>query len=141
MVVADGSVGRAVALLDPKRYKPIIERRHLSREFVRLCIERRNGAAALRFLNSLSQKRDELTDQCNDILLCLRDLLLCKQTENAPLCFFADREEASALAYSFTTPALLALCDHVSTCIDRLRINANVRLALTSLAADCGLLQ
>ena len=70
----------------------------------------------------------------------LRDLLLCKQTENAPLCFFSDREEAASLAYSFTTPTLLSLCDSVSDATERLRANANVRLTVTAMAQQCDLL-
>ncbi len=141
LAASDGSIGRAIRLLDPKLYRPIVERRRLSREFISLCKTGHNSAAALRFLGSLSQKRDELTEQCNELLLCLRDLLLCKQTESAPLCFFADREEACALAYAFTTPALLHYADCISAALEKLRQNANVRLTLTTLAADCGLLQ
>ena len=140
LVAASGSIGKAISLLDPKLYKPIVERRDAAREFARLCTVRRNGAATLRFLNTLPQKRDELIEQCNEFLLCLRDLLLCKQTETAPLCFYSDIEEACDVAYHFTTPTLLALCKHVSDCIERLRQNANVRLALTTMAYDCGLL-
>ncbi|MBQ8310247.1 MAG: hypothetical protein IJX80_04440 [Clostridia bacterium] len=141
LAAADGSIGRAIALLDPKLYKPLAERRQRARHFVQLCGEQHRAAAAMRFLLSLPQKRDELTEQCNEILLCLRDLLLCKQTDAAPLCFFGDHEEACALAYGFTTPALLSLCEGVTHAIERLRVNANMRLTLTALASDCGFLQ
>ena len=97
-------------------------------------------AHSMRFLNSLGARRDELIEQFSTILICLRDLLLCKQTENAPLCFFADREEASSLAYTFTTPTLLSLCDSVNEATDRLRANANVRLTVTAMAQQCNLL-
>ncbi len=140
LIAADGSIGRAMTLLDPKRYRPIVERRQTAREFLALTTRDHNSAAVLRHLNALPQKRDELTEQCNELLLALRDLLLVKQTEHAPLCFFADREEACTLAYGFTTPELLRLADAVSAAIDKLRQNANVRLTLTALAADCGLL-
>ena len=141
LTAANGSIGRAVSLLDPKLYKPIAEQRHIAVEFVQLCHEKRNSAAALRVLNKMPKKRDELIGQCNEILLCLRDLLVCKQLDNAPLCFFSDNEEAVTLAYAFTTPALLSLCNSVQEAIDKLRANANVRLTLTSLAVACGLLQ
>jgi len=141
LAAADGSIGRAMALLDPKLYKPLSEKRQRARRFVQICGEQRKSTLAMRFLLSLPQKRDELTEQCNEILLCLRDLLLCKQTETAPLCFFGDREEACSLAYSFTTPALLTLCESVMLAIEKLRANANVRLTLTALAFDCGFLQ
>ena len=140
VVAADGSIGRALELLDPKLYKPLSDRREIARAFARLCTSPKNTGDAMRLLNSLGSRRDELIEQFGTILLCLRDLLLCKQTENAPLCFFSDREEASSLAYTFTTPALLSLCDSVSDATDRLRANANVRLTVTALAQDCNLL-
>ncbi|MBQ8415802.1 MAG: hypothetical protein IJX13_02720 [Clostridia bacterium] len=141
LAAADGSIGRAIALLDPKAYKPIVEKRRAAREFVTLCAEKKSSTDAMRFLLSFSKKsREGLAELWNETLLCLRDLLLLKQTENAPLCFFFDREEALSLAYSFTTPRLLSLCDGVSRALESLRRNANVRLTLMALATDCGLL-
>ncbi|MBQ9784951.1 MAG: DNA polymerase III subunit [Clostridia bacterium] len=141
LAAANGSIGRAIALLDPKLYKPIVVRRLAAKEFVRLASGTRNSVAVMRYLNGLPQKREDLIGQCNEILTCLRDLLLCKQTESAPLCFFSDREEACAAAYGFTTPALLKLCDCVLKTISRLQMNANVRLTLTELATACELLR
>ena len=69
----------------------------------------------------------------NTILICLRDLLLYKQTEQAPLCFFSDREEALRLSYRFSSPELLRICEAVEEALDRLRQNANVRLTVTAL--------
>lgn len=140
VAAANGSIGRALELLDPKLYQPIEERRELARSFARLCADPRQAVATMHFLSRLSVRREELIEQCNAILLCLRDLLLCKQSDTAPLCFFSDREEALALAYSFTTPALLSLCDAVSATMERLRANANVRLTVTALAEQCNLL-
>lgn len=140
IVAANGSIGRALELLDPKLYKPLSDRREIARTFARLCASQKNTVETMRFLNSLGTRRDELIEQFSTILFCLRDLLLCKQTENAPLCFFSDREEAASLAYSFTTPALLSLCDSVSDATDRLRANANVRLTITAMAGQCNLL-
>ena len=140
VTASDGSIGRALELLDPKLYKPLSDRREFARTFARLCASPKNVGEAMRLLNSMSPRRDELIEQFGTVLLCLRDLLLSKQTDNAPLCFFADREEAASLAYSFTTPALLSLCDSVSDATDRLRANANVRLTITAMAQQCGLL-
>lgn len=140
LAAANGSIGRAIALLDPKAHKPIVERRRIAREFASLCSGRKSTTEAMRWMLTLPQKREGLGDQCNEMLLCLRDLLLLKQTENAPLCFFFDRDEAISLAYSLTTPRLLTLCDSVSRAIEALRRNVNVRLALMTLLSDCELL-
>lgn len=140
VAASDGSIGKALELMDLNVRKPIIAKRTGAKEFVRLCASRRSSADALRILNSFPAKRDGLIDTFNTVLLCLRDLLLIKQTENAPLCFFSDREEAASLAYEFTTPNLLALCDHIAVACDQLQKNANVRLTLVTLAVNAGLL-
>lgn len=140
LAAADGSIGKALLLLDPKQRKPILERRNTVREFVRLCGARRNSGAVIGFLGAMGQKREDITAQLQAILLCMRDLLLCKQTEHAPLCFFADREEAYTLSYRFSAPELLRLCNCLTQATDRLRRNANVRLTLTEFAVEAGLL-
>ena len=141
LAASDGSIGKARALLDPAARKPILAKREMAREFVRLVTGSRNGAATLRFIKALGTKRDELISCLQMIRLCLRDLLLLKQTEGAPLCFFANREEALGLSDSFTTPELLRLCDELENTCDKLGMNANVRLTLTALAVKTGLLQ
>ncbi len=141
LICSGGSIGRALALLDPKARRPILARRETAREFTMLAAERRNGIAVSKWIMSLaSKKRDEVIEPLCDTLLCLRDLLLLKQTENAPLCFFSDREEALSLAYRFTTPRLLRLCDVLSETVEKLRKNANLRLALIALATSAGML-
>ena len=140
LAAANGSIGRAIALLEPKLRTPILEKRQVARNFARLCAEHRSSAEALRLLNTIGQKRDVFSEHLQGILLCLRDLLVCKQTESAPLCFFADREEACELAYRFTTPELLRLCRAVSDADEQLHRNANIRLTVTSLAVGAGLI-
>ena len=140
IAAAGGSIGRALELLDPRRRKPVLERREASRSFARLAASRRNSAAVLRFLGELGQRREDIAAQLSDIRLCLRDLLACRCAEAAPLCFFADREEAAELAGHFSAADLLRLCDGLQAAADRLARNANIRLTLTGLATDTGLL-
>lgn len=140
LVAANGSIGRAKELLDPKRRKPILEARETARALIRLAASPRNSGAVLTFLQSLGQKREEILSTLGMMQVALRDLLLCKQTEHAPLCFFADREEATSLSYKFSAPELLRLCSCLGDASDRLRANANVRLTLTMLAMNTGLL-
>lgn len=140
VAASNGSIGRALELLDPKTRRPILQKRQAAREFARICAEHRGCVEALRLLHGFGQKRDEVLANLASIEICLRDLLLFKQTENAPLCFFTDREETSALAYRFTTPDLLRICEAVMGAEEQLRKNANVRLTVTSLAVNAGLL-
>lgn len=138
---AGGRIGKAVELLEPKNLNALMEKRQSVREFLRLAGARRNSSAAIRLLNGFAQwKREELAERLGEILLGLRDLLLCKESDNFPLQFFSDREEASALAYDFTLQTLLQLCDALSSAAERIRANANVRLTLTELGKTCGML-
>ena len=141
LAASDGSIGRALTLLDPAKREPILKNRRLAREFIQLLSEKRSSLGTLRFLKALGEKRDELITELQAIRLCLRDLLVLKQSEGAALCFFASREEALGLSDLFATPRLLKLCDELEATCDKLRMNANVRLTLTAFAVNTGLLQ
>ena len=139
ITAAGGCVGQAIDLLDPKKRAPVLADRETVRRFVSLAAGGKGGDV-LTLLGSLGQKRDELTVRLNLCLLALRDLLLLKKTEAAPLCFFSDREDALTLSSRFPTQTLLRLCGAVDTAVDRLRANGNVRLILTTLGVQSGLL-
>ncbi len=137
---ANGSIGRMLTLLDPEGSSAILGRRELVREFVSAFLQQKSAAAAVRLFRRLPQKRDALTEHLELALLCLRDLLLCKQSDRVPLCFFTSQEEASDMAYRFTIPELLRMSDSVRDAISRLQANSNVHLTLHALAADVGIM-
>ena len=141
LAASDGSIGKALTLLDSSKREPLLKKRKLAREFIDLLLDKRNSLAALRLIKVLGEKRDELISELQMIRLALRDLLVLKQNENAVLCFFPNREEALNLSDSFTTPKLLKLCNELDLACEKLRINANIRLTLTALAVGTGLLQ
>jgi hypothetical protein len=104
-----------------------------------LCGNSRNSLASLAYLGELGSKRDVITRQLEENLICLRDLLVCKQTENAPLCFFTNREEACELSYRFSTPELFRIGEGLDRAMTALQANANVRLTLMQLAIEIGM--
>ena len=118
----------------------MIDRRRLVRDLLHLLSARHSASEAYALLQSLPSKREDLTLLCNEILLALRDLLVLKQSDKAPLCFFSDREEAELLAYRRTSPELLQLMENTNRAIDELSANANVRLTTANLAVRYGLL-
>lgn len=139
LAAADGNIGKAISLLNPKTRQPILNQRANTRELIRLMSSRKNSALSMRFLKKLPQKREELIEQMQSFLYCARDLLLFKQTDFAPLCFFSDREEVGELSYGFTTPELLLLCQTIEETVGSLQRNANIRLTLTAFATQTGL--
>jgi DNA polymerase-3 subunit delta' len=140
LIASGGSVGIAKMLLDPNHRKPILERRAAAREFVSLCGTGRNSLPSLSYLCGLGTKRESVIRQLEENLICLRDLLVCKQTEQASLCFFAKREEACELSYRFSTPELFRISEGLERAITRIQANANVRLTMTQLAIEIGMM-
>lgn len=140
LMASGGSVGQAKALLDPKQRRAVLDEREAALTFAMLAASHRGSSPVLAFLGGFGQKREEAIARFSVMLSCVRDLVLLKQDENAPLCFFHDREDACALAYRFTSPELLRLTAGISEAMESLRRNANLRLTLTHFALRTGLL-
>lgn len=136
LMASDGSIGRAISLLSPKKRKPISDRRLL----VSYVIERLCGKAGERLILTLlpefPQKRDELVTQLEDLKWALRDLILLKKSEDAPLCFYADRETALDISSMIPKRKLISAFDQTSIAVDSLLKNANVRLTMIGLLSN-----
>lgn len=140
IAAANGSMGQAKKMLEPKFRQSVLETRRMARTFAELAANRSDTSAVVSFLNGFGTRRDDAINRFSVMLLCIRDLSLLKQSETAPLCFFDDREEATDLAYRFTAPELMRFSREISTAMDALYRNANVRLVLTRFAMHTGLL-
>ncbi len=138
--LSGGFVGQALELLDEKTRKPLLAARHMAKSFILLMTERKNGKKAAEIIESFSKKRDELLRLLAEIELAARDLLIVKKSENAPLCFFTNEEEASELSFKFKSGVIMELIGNIYEAKERLRANSNVRLTLFELAIKCGLL-
>ena len=140
LAASGGSIGQALSLTDPKAGKPVLDAREDAKGFLNLFSGSRNSGAVLSYLAALGQKREDILLRLRQIAFALRDLLILKQSESAPLCFFATHEEAISYACRFTSPELFRLCGAVDSAAEDLRRNANIRLTLTRLAMQSDLL-
>ena len=132
MVASDGSIGRALDLfLSPKARKPISDRRALAESFIDTL--KINGDLSVSLFNKFSQKREELMLQLDCIKSALRDLILLKKSENAPLGFYADRESALDISSMFFERKLISVFDAVESAEIAISRNANVKLTLINL--------
>ena len=131
--LADGSIGKALSLLDPKKRAPQMERRAAAEELLGHLAKGSAQDEVYLLLRGLGTGREELRLKLAMLKLAIRDLVLLTRAEEAPLLFFTDREAAEALAARFTTARLLHLTRAVSETDEALASNANVRLALTHL--------
>jgi DNA polymerase-3 subunit delta' len=128
LMAANGSIGRAIELLSPKTRQPIIARREFALKFIQSIKNNKSNENMFAIYPSLSSKRDELVTQLELIKLALRDLILLKKCETAPLCFFGDRNSALDRCSMFTERRLVEVFETIEETINSLQKNSNIRL-------------
>lgn len=133
-------IGQALEYLDPKTFAPIKQLRALASDFVNTAVKRPTSGAVLPLLTRFSNKRDLLRDQLSTLSDALRDLILLKKSDEAPLSFYADREEAMELCDGISLPALYRLNEAVTGAMEENSRNANVRLCLIHMLVQAELL-
>lgn len=136
---SDGRIGYAISLLDTKKRKQIFENRKIAKDFINLASGKLNKDK-LELVFSLGTKRGEICDRLSYIQSALRDLMLLKKSDDAPLCFYADREQACELSTHFTSKKLLTLFEATERAIDDLSRNSNVRLTTVNMLKNSELI-
>ncbi len=134
LTIADGSIGRAIELIGEKEREPHVLRRRTAANLVDYALHRRT-VPLVELINSLPTKQDELLPILSSATTALRDLIALKQSEEAPLCFYTNRNVATEMAYSGTLSAMLSLYDTLTETADHLSRNANIKLTLTAMIA------
>ena len=143
LLSCDGCIGRAKLLLDPKVRKPIMTRRQLARDFLDACITSRERAnRMLALASAVGSKREEVGELLLTVETAIRDLMLLKKEENAPLLFYTDREEALALSDRIAAATLIRMYENCeeARCAVTIR-NANTRLTLMELFLRSGMVR
>ena len=94
------------------------------------------------FCNAAGNKRDEVNELLLTVQTAIRDLLLLKKSETAPLLFYTDRDEAIALSDRIGAANLLRMYENCeeARCAIAIR-NANTRLTLMELALRSGMIR
>lgn len=137
--VSDGRIGYALELLNSRTRKQVFDCRETAKDIISL-LSGKNRAKAIQKMISLGNKRQEISRQIVFLQYALRDLLLLKKSDDAPLCFYSDRESALELATAFTSKALFSLYDASVEAVNQLERNANVRLTVMNMLRNAGLI-
>ena len=135
LLQANGSIGRALALSDPRTLAPILRNRERC-EALLACLADRRADEIMTAIYGWDTKRDAVCDILADLHLAVRDLVLLKRAEDIRTVFFTDRDAAADLADRFTSRALIRLYDAVWKARGALESNGNVRLTLTRMAQE-----
>ncbi|MBQ7337006.1 MAG: hypothetical protein IJW40_00975 [Clostridia bacterium] len=130
-----GSVGRALELLDGRARKPLIEKRRFAAQAVEVCLfaQRRDTARRMELLSAFGSVREEVATKLAMMQQALRDLILLKKYDDAPLIFYADRAEAQTISQRTPIASLNRLLSTTEYTRSRVLRNANIRLALSEL--------
>lgn len=132
LLQANGSIGRALALSDPRTLAPVLRNREKCEEFLS-CLAARRPDGILTAVYSWDTKREAVGDILCDLQLAVRDLILLKRSDTVRPVYFTDRDAAVELSDRFTARALVRLWGAVWTARETLDANGNVRLTLTRL--------
>lgn len=133
LMAAQNSIGRAIELLDEKAFKYIAQNRALARDFLAFLTSDGGSENVVALSVRFSKKREELSEQLLTIETALRDIIALERTENAPLLFFYDREEALLLADALSIRKLMTVYDAIKETQAAISQNANVRLSIINL--------
>lgn len=140
IISASGGIGRAIELLEPKSFKPIYDLRLLIADFISSAIDSRNSRNIIPLLLKFSSKRDALERELTVLSNAIRDLILLKKSDNAPLIFYSDRNDAIELCDRTTLTFLYEFHSAVSTAIEENKRNANIKLMMTKMAVSADLI-
>ena len=140
IVASAGGIGTALKYLEPNKFAPVKEMRALVTDFCEAALCQKGAKAAMQVLSRFSQNRETLSNQLAMLSSASSDLLLLKKSDDAPLKFFHDRNAAIELCDNASTKFIYDLNFAVLTASNSNQRNANVRLLLTKLLSDAGMI-
>ncbi len=140
IVASSNGIGTALKYLDPGKFTPVKETRALVTEFCEAALYQKGVKVALPLIGRFSQNRETLANQLSMLSFAAADLLMLKKSDSAPLKFFCDRDEAILLCDSASTKFIYDLNFAVLKASQSNQRNANVRLLLTKLLSDAGMI-
>lgn len=128
-----GGIGYAYELLDREKRESVLKDREQVRNFIRSALNTSDKTVLIDTVAAFPQKREELSVFLDTVMLALRDLIILKKSETAPLCFYSDRDEAlelSSLRSASYLLKFLAACEEASASLLR---KSNIKLTTTIL--------
>lgn len=135
LMLADGKIGAALALLDPKKRAPQIERRHAVMRVIDALADPTANDRLFFAIHEMGLKREELRELLSMLTVALRDLVLLTRTDHTALLFFTNRERALDLTDHLTATKLLSYLPAVEGALEALLANANTTITMTNLLA------
>ena len=137
---ADGVLGRALDLIKKDGVKASRLMREEISSFISALGARAGYSRLLSAVSSMPQKRKELSEVLEGIMLALRDMIAIKNTEKVKLLFFTSENAANDAARSLSVKYLLSVYDIINTAHSRLEMNVGVTALLADIASQIKLI-
>ena len=138
LFASNGTLGRAISLLDDKDRKKEMAERAITKAFIETALNR-SKVSIFDMMSSLGSKRADIIPRLMKIQHALRDLILLKKADSPELVFYSDIEYATEISTKFTLERLIDMYSALEVAIEDLKANANVRLSLLSMMYAAGL--
>ena len=139
LITSDGRIGRALALTeDGRAAEAIAEGRKNTLSFISALEQNTAYSTLYSRVKELPTSRAEFTSALEEILLAMRDLMLLYYDKDAPLTYFASKDEA--LSYQINTKRLFSVYEIITDTLEDNAKNANISAQIANLAAKIRLI-
>lgn len=140
LMASEGTIGKAIELLDENKLKQTLAARALARDFLGAISKKCSSELFASIIGRFDKKRDVIQTQFYTIETALRDVIAIQRTEDAPLLFFHSRDEALSFADTVNTRKLMSVYSALKEAQDSISQNANMRLSLISFFANINII-
>ena len=136
LVSANGCIGRALELLESKTLDSLIQMHAVIVEVLRAASPKEQYTRMYSAIAAFPTTRQELADTLSLFMLAIRDLVVVRRTDNAPLCFFENRGTAMVISESMNLKTIINMGDIASRACTSVLSNANIALVLSDLGVE-----
>lgn len=135
LVSADGRIGKALELLNPKTREENEEKRREILALISALGKKVQYTELYSAINSLPQKRAEFSASLEIFISALGDMVAAKKSQSFAPIFFTDVESAKAAGQDVPLPRLLKIYEIAIHTYRECEKNANVTLAAANMAS------
>ena len=136
LISSQAGIGQALSYLEPKAWATVRAKRLSVSELIADVIDAKGAKKILSRLLKFPQKREPLEEHLLTLADAVRDLMLLKKSDSAPLSFYADRQEAIELSDKASLAFLERMLRATLRAVEENQKNANIRLCLLHLATS-----
>ena len=140
VMASGGKIGTALKLLSAKKAESAAEERRIIEQILYAMQAGESFTKIHSALSMLPQSKAEFSDSVETLITAIRDIILLRLSENAPLVFYSSKSEAVKLASAMETKRLISLYDIISAALADISKNVPVSTIVADVSAKIKLL-